>query len=102
MDYGGDEVGKALPLVAQELEPGLPDKQFAAKIPAISLCSRDVAEWRSDADARVLPRNQWPPEPPKAIVRAEQDERSAVGRMMYERGMAEPIELQDVFFFFST
>ena len=40
MDYGGDEVSKALPLVADELEPGPPDKEFAAKIPAISLCAR--------------------------------------------------------------
>ena len=35
MDYGGDEVGKALPLVAAELEPGLPSKEHAAKLPAI-------------------------------------------------------------------
>ena len=28
MDYGGDEVGKALPLVAAELEPGLPCNQL--------------------------------------------------------------------------
>ena len=42
LDYSGDEIGKALPLVAAELEPGLPESEAAAQIPAAALCSPEM------------------------------------------------------------
>ena len=61
------------------------------------MCSPEVAAWLADADARVLPEEQRPPTPPKAIVHAEDAEWEKVGKLMFDREMVEPIEKADVF-----
>ena len=56
LDYSGAEVRLALPLIAEEIEPGLPEPGVAASIDILPLCDPLVAEWVASPEARLLPK----------------------------------------------
>ena len=68
INYNLEETGKAYPLVLAELLPGLPKKEFAAKLHLLDYCSSEVASWLSDPSCVLLPESRWPSAVPKARV----------------------------------
>ena len=52
LDYSGAEVRMALPLIAKEVEPGLPMPGVAASVDILPLCDPLVAEWVAQAVAK--------------------------------------------------
>ncbi len=97
VDYGGEEVAKALPLLYEEVVPGLPDKDMAGNINSVSVAAPHVASWLLNADEHLLPREEWPEEITRARMNCTQSEWVKIAIELVERKMAEPIDYEDIF-----
>ena len=97
VDYSGEEVCKALPLVFEEVMPSLPDKDSAGTVSALGIAAPHVASWLLTADEQLLPKEEWPSEIPRARMNCTHDEWLKIAVELWVRRMAEPIELHDIF-----
>ena len=93
----GEEATTALPLVAGELEPGLPAPGVAGTIPAITVVSSEVAAWLSEPKSQILPSEKWPPEVPKARMNCSKAEWNKVALLLWKRKMVKAIRKKDIF-----
>ena len=97
VDYSGEESITALPLVAGEIEPGLPSINSAGTVEAVHVVSPDVAAWLLDPVKHLLPKDRWPEVVPKARMNATKQEWYKVASLLWERRMVKRILLEDVF-----
>ena len=97
LDYSGEEVVTALPLVAGELEPGFPAVGVAGTVEATSVCDPLVAEWLLSPQEHILPRSKWPPKVPLARMNCSLNEWYKVVALLWERSMIKPIPYSKIF-----
>lgn len=97
VDYSGDEVGHALPLRLEELEPGLPVKGTAGALSAVAAATGAVRDWVRDPYLTLKPQDQWPLKVPQARINGTKSEWYRVCKVLYERGIIESIPLEKVF-----
>ena len=97
LDYSGEEVTTALPLVAGELLPGLPEKGVAGTVKAVEVVSPEVAEWLLRPYESLLPKSKWPEKIPKARMNCSKVEWENIVRLLWERGMIKAIPKEEIF-----
>ncbi len=98
IDYNGDESTHALPIVLEELKPGLPSPGLAGSVLATSLAAPHVCDWLENPDKFLLPKDQWPTSVPKASVQvtSDQDYYSII-QYLRELDIVEFIDYADIF-----
>ena len=95
--YTSEPITAALALKPLEIEPGLPEEGVAGSVSAVSLCAPDVQSWLMDADASLLPRSEWPVQPPKAKVHATDSDWAACALLLYKRGICGICDISEAF-----
>jgi hypothetical protein len=97
VDYSGESVVNALPLIPGEIEPGLPQLGVAGIVEAVNVSDPLVASWLLSADQQLLPRDQWPPKVPKARMNCSRKDWHEVAKLLWDRNMVREIALSGVF-----
>ena len=81
----------------EELEPGLPVKGTAGALSAVEAATGAMRDWVRDPFLTLKPPDQWPDKDPQACISGTKPEWYRVCRVLYERGIIEPIPLEKVF-----
>ena len=93
----GEEITTALPMVAGELEPGLPAIGIAGTVQAVNIVAPEVAHFLLNPHEQLLPEEEWPPEIPKARMNCTRLEWEKIAVMLWKRSMVKAIPLKRIF-----
>ena len=97
VDYAGGEVLHALPLKVGELLPGLPADGVAGSLQASDVAVGDVAQWVTNPELALLPRDSWPnPLPQASMICSTKDWHELVPLLVKKR-ILEPISKSEIF-----
>ena len=97
MSYTGEEVQVAQELTWDAVEPALPPPDICGKIKAIDIAVGGVKEYLRDPLDNLLPEDQWPDKPQKAMVHCSDEEWEKLAVGLVKHNICEVIELDSVF-----
>ena len=97
VDYAGGEVLHALPLKVGELLPGLPADGVAGSLQASDVAVGDVAQWVTNPELALLPRDSWPNPLPQASMNCSTKDWHELVPLLVKKRILEPISKSEIF-----
>lgn len=97
IDYNGEEVSTALPLVLAELLPGLPDPGVAGSLHASDVVDEEVGRWLNDPVVTLKNQVDWPDKVPSARINAQKQEWHRICLKLLELGILAEIAYEEIF-----
>jgi len=98
LDYCGNEDVRAVPLVWEELSPGLPDEAFVGKPDLLEFASPSVGRWLRQPELVMKPQSEWPPRVPVARINtASKGEYYRIAGHLYQLGLVGIIAEEEMF-----
>ena len=86
-----------MPLRLEELQPCLPVQGVAGSLSAVDAAAGDVQAWVKDPTLTLKSPEHWPTRVPKARIDATRSEWYRIRSELFERGIIEPIQYEDIF-----